>query len=174
MGFLTTITFSNDAADQYKKNPERLAEIIDDATIGYKCDRNGGRAYSEPIGNHCNPLTVQKTRHADDHTIYVHMGNTVCEMTPYSADTNHILKHNKEYFDSMLSYMEGQVKALKHMKKEHLAKTHNNSPEGLDELRVKLMGMSSQMPDAKIAKIKLIREWTGYSLKEAVEFMTDI
>lgn len=36
----------------------------------------------------------QKPRHADDHTIYVHAGNTVVEMSQYSDTTKEIMKNS--------------------------------------------------------------------------------
>ena len=175
MGYLTTLTFLNDAADQYDKHPERLMEIIHDAIINHQCSRNGGKSYEEHIGNHCNAITVQRSRHADDHTTYVHMGNGVTEMNPWSADTKDLLERFPDVFDQFLSYMEHQVKDLKKMKKEHLARKYNLSDEGLEKLKNQIRNLSSKLrmegtPNEKIHCVKEIRAYTGYSLKDAIDF----
>ena len=175
MGYLTTLTFLNDAADQYDKHPERLVEIIHDAITNHQCSRNGGKSYEEHIGNHGNAITVQRSRHADDHTTYVHMGNGVTEMNPWSADTKDLLERFPDVFDQYVSYMEQQVKALKKMKKEHLEHKHNLSAEGMEVLKNRIRNLHAKLktegnPHIKIHCIKEIREYTGYSLREAIEF----
>lgn len=45
MGFLTTITYSNDASDAFEKNPERMAEIVTDAIAG-TISHFDGRSYN--------------------------------------------------------------------------------------------------------------------------------
>lgn len=175
MGYLTTLTFLNDAADQYDKHPERLVEIIHDAVNNHQCSRNGGKSYDEPIGNHCNAITVQRSRHADDHTTYVHMGNGVTEMNPWSADTKDLLERIPDVFDQYLSYMDQQVKQLKKMKKEHLARKYNLSDEGMEILKNRIRNMSVKLKNEgnqleKVQCIKEIRSYTGYSLKESIDF----
>lgn len=175
MGYLTTITLLNDASDQYDKHPDRLVEIVHDAITNHKCIRNGGKSYEEHIGNHCNAITVQRSRHADDHTTYVHMGNCVTEMSPWSADTKDLMERLPDVFDQYVSYMDQQVKALKKMKKEHLARKHNLSAEGLETLKNTIRNMSAKLKmegnhHEKVECLKEIRAYTGYGLKEAIEF----
>ena len=175
MGYLTTLTFLNDAADQYDKHPERLVEIIHDAVNNHQCSRNGGKSYDEPIGCYANAITVQRSRHADDHTIYIHMGNCVSEVNPWSADTKDLLERFPDVFDQYVSYLEQQVKQLKKMKKEHLARKYNLSDEGLEKLKNQIRNLSSKLrmegtPNEKIHCVKEIRAYTGYSLKEAIDF----
>lgn len=175
MGYLTTLTFLNDASDQYNKHPERLVEIISDAITNHKSSRNGGHSYEECIGNHANAITVQRTRHADDHTTYIHMGNCVTEMNPWSADTKDLLERLPDVFDQYLSYMEQQVKALKKMKKEHLERKYNLSAEGLEILKNRIRNLHAKLKiegneNVKILCLKEIRAYTGYSLKDAIDF----
>lgn len=178
MGYLTTITFLNDASHCYKENPTRLAEIIDDAVSNHQCMRNGGHSYSESIGNHCNPITVQRTRHADDRTMYIHMGNCVTEFNPSSADTDKMLKHFPKVFDKGIDFIEQQLKELKKMRKEHLAKMYNNSPDGLKELRETVANLRAKMKQDgtynKIELVKVIREATGKNLADAIEFLETV
>ena len=112
MGYLTTLTIYNDGVHLITKNSKKLCEKIYSAAIG------GRKRTTIGHENHANLITVQKCRHADDHTIYVHMGNTLCEMNAYSDDTLETMKRNPEYFKDMLKEMEWQVKELKKKFKE--------------------------------------------------------
>jgi len=118
MGYLTTVTIYNDGADQLKKHPEELAEVLDNACLGVYTNGLRGHNGSVGLGNHANLITVQKPRHASVKTVYVHAGNTVVEMNPYDKDTAELLERNPEFFDELLQVMEQNVKRLKKMKKE--------------------------------------------------------
>ena len=89
MGFLTTITFYNDAVHDLKDHPEEVAKLVDDALHGVQIDQ--GRDY-DPIGSHANPVIIQKPRHADDTTIYIHAGNTVTDVYDIKeTDSNQLI-----------------------------------------------------------------------------------
>lgn len=105
MGYLTTVTIYNDGASNLKKHPEELAEALDLATKSVQ--RNRGRNW-DGIGNHANLLTIQKPRHADDHTLYLHAGNTVIDV--YDADSDWAI-------DTFISEMKYHLKRLKELKK---------------------------------------------------------
>lgn len=111
MGFLTTYTVYNDASDQIKKHPEDVVNAI------YK-----GMSCSEPkdfpVGNHCNAILAQPARHADAHTAYVHMGNTVTEFNPYSRDFKEKAEQHPEFYRQMLAHLEQTVKQAKKVLKE--------------------------------------------------------
>jgi hypothetical protein len=117
MGYLTTITIYNDGLDQIEKNPKEFTEKTCRACLGVY-SRNDGSENSFGVGNHGNLVTVQAPRHMDDSTIYVHMGNTVCEMNAYSMRTSELMQHSTQFFDKMLKEMEEQVKLLKKRRKE--------------------------------------------------------
>lgn len=107
MGYLTTVTIYNDSADQLRKNPKELAEALHNACMGVQLNR--GVNY-ECVGNATNILTLQKPRHADDNTLYMHAGNTVVDV--YDADkTDWAL-------NQFISEMEYHLKRLKAIKKE--------------------------------------------------------
>lgn len=111
MGYLTTFTVYNDGVDLVKENAQDFANKIYRAAIGYQtCDLG--------IGNFCNLVRAQKCRHADDHTLYVHMGNSVFEMNPYSQETKNMLEHNPEFFERVVKFLDREVKDLKAMLKE--------------------------------------------------------
>lgn len=82
MGFLTTVTIYNDSADQLEKHPKDLAEKLNQACSGIQINR--GQDF-DGLGNVANIFTLQKPRHADDHTLYLHAGNTVIDV--YNANS---------------------------------------------------------------------------------------
>jgi len=114
MGYLTTITIRNDAVHTFKDHKD---EFIDKLVA--HCS-SGGFRYKEyfGVGGYCNPVVLQRPRHADDLTTYVHMGNTVVEMNGYSKDTKEMCERHPDFFDRVLRFMEEEVKQLKRLKKE--------------------------------------------------------
>jgi len=111
MGYLTTLTFYNDGlsllnthAEDFSKKVYNAAISLDDAVIS--------------LGHFSNFAKVQQSRHADDHTVYVHCGNTVCEMNGYSKETKQIMKQNPAFFAKMLYEMKKQVELLEKQMKE--------------------------------------------------------
>lgn len=115
MGYLTTLTVYNDGIDLLPVNAEKFAKGVLDAS------REAGMK-NEPIdfgvGMFCNLVKVQVPRHADHHTIYVNMGNTVCEMNAYDEQTKNILEKHPAFFERVVDFLEDQVKELKKMIKE--------------------------------------------------------
>lgn len=105
MGRLTTFTLYNDGIGQVLIDPEGFCSQL------YR-HAHGTRAAEFGHGSYANLVKVQRPRHADDHTIYVHMGNTVSEMNADSRDTDLILRRNPEYFADMLALMEQQATDL--------------------------------------------------------------
>ena len=112
MGNLTTFTIYNDGIDTILTNPEGFCKALYDAVLS-------GEATEFGHGDHANLVIVQKTRHSSDPTIYVQMGNTLCEMVPYSNDAKKALTVNPEYFKNMVDLMDDSVRKLKEMYKNH-------------------------------------------------------
>lgn len=111
MGSLTTFTVYNDGVALVKENAQDFAnKVYNAAVIGQVTDIE--------VGNFGNLVRVQKCRHADDHTLYVHMGNGVFEMNPYSQETKNLLERNPEFFEKVVKFLEREVKDLKTMLKE--------------------------------------------------------
>lgn len=110
MGFLTTFTFRNDDSEELRNNPKKFGEAIYDAIS------NPHTNYRSNVFHGC--VIPQKPRHADDHTIYVHAGNTVVEMSQYSDTTKEIMQNSPKFFNEMLKEMEMNVKMLKKQFKE--------------------------------------------------------
>lgn len=120
MGFLTTFTIYNDGIGEIEKNKKEFAEIIIKASA---YPYNNSKTYA--CGNHTNLIKAQHPRHADNTTIYVHAGNTVCEMNAYSQETKDILKYNTKFFDEMLNIMKDNVKIMEKQLKEFKNKKKN-------------------------------------------------
>lgn len=99
MGYLTTFTVYNDGIDCIRNNSDDFAKKI---ITAMEC----GNPSEIPIGNFANLIRVQKCRHADDNTIYIHMGNTVFEMNPNSQETKKLLKINPNFFKKAVSFLE--------------------------------------------------------------------
>ena len=180
MGFFTTITLSNDAEQCIIDHPERMMEIIKDAIINHKSSRNNNCAYHESIGMHNSAITVQRSRHADNSSVYIHMNGEVTEFTPYAGDAVEMMKRNPDHFNKHLSYLEDQVKGLKNMRKEYQDKMYHNSSEGLEklksEIRIQREKLKNLYPNStvKIMLVKDIRTKTGYSMKDAIGFLESI
>lgn len=113
MGYLTTLTIYNDGLDQIQKNPEQFVKRLLEAA------NNTSGSSTLPVGNFGNLVKVQKTRHADDCTVYVHMGNTVCEMNAHSEETLKTMMQSKKFFKKMIAEMKNQVKMLTKQLKEY-------------------------------------------------------
>lgn len=105
MGFLTTITFYNDATHDLRQHPEEVSKLIYDAQSGVQ--KNRGRNY-DPIGSHANPVIIQRPRHADDHALYLHAGNTVIDLA--EADSEWAI-------NTAIAEMEYRLKELKEKQK---------------------------------------------------------
>lgn len=108
MGYLTTFTVYNDCCHKIKDDPEGFATAIYDNCSNFK-----GEKYI--IAGRCNVIG-QKTRHADEHTIYVHMGNTVSEVNPYSEDFKQMAEKCPEFADKLVRFLEMELKDLKKYK----------------------------------------------------------
>jgi hypothetical protein len=105
MGHLTTITIHNDSANQIKSHSTELSDKISAALCGEQLQY--GNKY-ESLGNDCNALILQKPRHMDDHTLYLHAGNTVTDVFDVSSEWE---------VDTFISEMTYHLKRLKEIKK---------------------------------------------------------
>jgi hypothetical protein len=117
MGYITTISIYNDGAYNLKANPTQLAEVMYNACTGVYTAPYRNHRGSAGLGSHANMFTIQAPRHADEKTVYVHAGNTVVEMNPYSERCQKICDEFPDFFDELLSVMETKVKQMKEMKK---------------------------------------------------------
>lgn len=106
MGNLTTLTIYNDGIDLIPEHAQEFADAL------FAASQNMIGPVTLSVGNFCNLVKVQKPRHADDTTVYVHMGNTVCEMCPWSGETKRIMREHPAFFERMLELMRRSVEDL--------------------------------------------------------------
>ena len=104
MGYITTISIHNDAYGEIKNNKKEFVEGVLQAMDGVQVNR--GYDYFS-VGSFANPVTVQKPRHADDTTLYMHAGNTVIDV--FNADSEWAV-------DAFITEMEYHLKRLKEIK----------------------------------------------------------
>lgn len=116
MGYLTTFTVYNDGFDLIRKYPEEFAEKVYYAALKQETHDVG-------LSGFCNFMHVQRSRHADAHTTYVHMGNCVTEVNPYSSEFKELMKKCPDFADKLIKFLDDEVKALKKLKKEMKEKT---------------------------------------------------
>lgn len=109
MGYLTTITFRNDAYSTFKSHSKELIEEILRALNGSQV--SAGYNYFS-IGSEVNPVILQKPRHMDDIILYLHAGNTVTDINSLSEST----ERNDWAIDQAISEMEYQIIRLKKLK----------------------------------------------------------
>lgn len=76
MGYITTFSIYNDHVDLVKKHSEEFAKIIYEGSLGVHT-RNGVNSSQVGLGNHCNLITIQSPRHANNSAVFVHYGNSV-------------------------------------------------------------------------------------------------
>lgn len=118
MGYLTTVTIYNDGAHLLRPHAQEFVDGLYDAMM-----RSGVQGPMDvSVGNFVNCAHVQRGRHADDHTVYVHMGNCVTEMNAYSSKTIELLERHPAFFEKLLVELKNQTRQLGKMLKEHKAK----------------------------------------------------
>jgi hypothetical protein len=112
MGYLTTFTVYNDGCHDIPTHAREFTDAVFKACSSHKTK-------SYPIGSHANLIKAQKTRHADDKTVYVHAGNTVCEMNFYSDETQELVERNPEFAKEMIDLMQFHATQLKKLYKHY-------------------------------------------------------
>lgn len=152
MGFLTTFTIYNDGVDLLldEKNAIEFAHKLYSHASGLDVESD-----DVSLGNFANFCRAQKPRHADDTTIYVHIGNTVVCMDPYEVSykplginsqlkttepekkIQSLYKRNKNFFKKILEVLVKDTKEL----------INCIEPEDLKEL---VLSDSGICPDKKL------------------------
>lgn len=105
MGYLTTFTIYNDGIDTIKKNSVEFCNKLHYAVVSGS-DQTFGHDYF------CNLVNVQKTRHADDHAMYIHMGNCVTRLNAFDRETEELMRRNPKFFKELLTFARNEVKTL--------------------------------------------------------------
>lgn len=110
MGYLTTITFRNDHIHELKERHKETMDAVFDACMDSDGSKDGQN--KRRIGR--NGLICQKTRHADDTTLFMHAGNTVVEV--------HEAADNEWATKKFIEEMTYHLKRLKQIQKERYKK----------------------------------------------------
>lgn len=117
MGYLTTLTIYNDGAHLLSPHAQEFADGVHKAMA--RSISHGPTDVA--VGNFVNCVRVQRSRHADDHTVYVHAGNCLTELNAYSDDTRELLRRAPQFFEKLLDELKRQTRELGKMLKEHKA-----------------------------------------------------
>ena len=113
MGYLTTFTVYNDGLHIIEERPKEFGEKL------YKSTRKSLNSTTEfGLGCFANIARVQQSRHADDHTIYVHMGNCLTEVNIFSEEFKRLIKTHPEFAKKLVNFLDSETKLIKnHLKK---------------------------------------------------------
>jgi hypothetical protein len=116
MGYLPTIIIHNDAFNEFKKHPEQFGNAIIEGV--YKADYEH-KQVDVGFNGYANYISVEPSRHADDHTVYVHYVNTISNLNPYNADFEEMVKRNPDDAELFVDVAQGILDLAKNrIKKE--------------------------------------------------------
>ena len=101
MGLLTTITIYNDDCDKILKNKKEFAEDV------YMCCVDG-RFKSKQFN-----IINQQPKHADNTSLYIHIGNTFIEINPYSDKFLNLKNTNPEFYKEIIKEINKIIKKIK-------------------------------------------------------------
>ena len=117
MGYLTTFTIYNDGAHMLKElTAEQKDKLINDLHDACFNSRFATKTYS--VNGFVNMINSQRARHADDHTVYVHMGNCLVNMNPWEKEFKENAKRSLELYKQMHKYLKSEVKKIGEVLKE--------------------------------------------------------
>lgn len=115
MGYLTTITFYNDFWGEIKQNKDKLFDSLDEAIFGVA--NRYGKFTNASLGQ----IIVQPSAHADDHQLYIHRGNLVFNVAPWTNEFEEMAERNPEFLEESIKAAQNIVteakKRLKKLKK---------------------------------------------------------
>jgi hypothetical protein len=89
MGYLTTVTIHNDRLHEFKEKPLEFAKLVFEAMD--EAERQNKQA--DVAGGY---ITAEHSRHADDHTLYLHYGNTLFEINGYGSNFENLIKNHPD------------------------------------------------------------------------------
>lgn len=115
MGYLTTITIYNDALHVFEKHPEEFGNAVFE---GIRRANRERVAVSVGMQGYANYIDVQPSRHADDHTVYIHHGNCVFNLNAWNDDFRNLIAHNPEYAKDLIRVAKKLIKEAEEKLKE--------------------------------------------------------
>ncbi len=90
MGFLTTVTIKNDRLHEFNTDRAAFCNALFEAM-------NQANAEHSAVSVCGGYLTVQPSRHADDHTVFLHSGNTVFDLNGYGEAFEELMASNPKH-----------------------------------------------------------------------------
>ncbi len=117
MGYLTTIVVHNDALGTFEDHPKEFGDAIFEGISRAQTYRQV-QSCPFPFGGYANYIHVHPSRHADDHTIYVHYGNGVFELNGYSKDYKQLCLNNPDLAARMINVARAFVDEAERVLKE--------------------------------------------------------
>ena len=109
MGQLITLTVRTDFINRINSAPDQFMKELNEAINESTPYCNGDMFFGGMV-------VAQKTRHSDDKSIYVHLGNSVTELNAYEKTTKELAEQSPEFFEKLLAHMESELKELRKLK----------------------------------------------------------
>lgn len=81
MGYMTVVCILNDAWDTLKEHKDEFLAQIENGMTGIKAWNPRRTINSYPVGNHCNPIEVTRSFHADMSQLYLVGQNSMTDLT---------------------------------------------------------------------------------------------
>jgi len=111
MGYMTVISVLNDGWETIKNHADEFMENIENGMQGGHVFRRNVNTFS--VGNHCNPMEVSKSFHADNAQVFYVGQNCMTMLTDWTTnnkrDIEFQLKRIKDA-KSMINYREKELK----------------------------------------------------------------
>jgi hypothetical protein len=107
MGYLTEIVIFNDALHSFKEDPKAFGEAI---LAGIDQANTENRQVSVPFKSYCNYISVEKSRHADHHALFIHYGNCLSVIGKGEKDWDIIVENNPNFAKKILSEARSIIK----------------------------------------------------------------
>lgn len=107
MGYLTEIVILNDAIHGFKEDPKAFGEAI---LAGIVLANTKNRQVDVPFKSYGGCISVEKSRHADHHALFLHYGNCLSVVGKGEKDWDNIVKHNPEFAEKLLTEAKSIIK----------------------------------------------------------------
>lgn len=113
MGYLTTISLYNDSVHNLKDlSPQEAQEFCRKMYDGV-CETASGKSVTLSLKNHVNFMTILPSRHADDHTIYINIGNCLTEIQPWSDSFKDKIELHRNFYEKIYKFLKSETSQLK-------------------------------------------------------------
>ena len=119
MGYMTVVSILNDGWHTIEEHPDEFVRnIFNGMTEGKEPFGKQKRVKSYPVGNHCNPMQVAKSFHADCPQIFYVGQNCMTMLTDWTAKDRDDIEFQLKRIKSAKSMLNDREKELKKQLKE--------------------------------------------------------